>query len=285
MSSASEPGRLACAFVAVAAALLVSATPRPNPREAGTLRVCADPNNLPFSNDRGQGFENRLAELLAADLGKKVTYTFWPQRRGFIRNTLRAGTCDVVMGIPAAFDLVRPTAAYYRSTYVFVTRRDRALAVRSFDDPRLRALRIGIHVIGDDYANVPPAEALARRGMVGNIRGYPIYGDYSDPDPPRGLIDAVARGDIDVAIAWGPTAGYFARQEPVPLTLTNVSPGSDTGPTAMVFDIAMGVRRGDDELQRALDRALVAHRRDVQRLLQSYGVPLVAGRAKGTAEP
>src|SRR4051812_19530688 len=223
MSSASDGYRVirqrtTAAALVICAALAMGASAPGSSLARSTLRVCADPNNLPFSNARGEGFENRLAALVASELGrKKVVYTFFPQRRGFIRNTLRAGTCDVVMGIPAGFEMVRPTTPYYRSSYVFVTRKDAGVPIASFDDPRLRTLRIGIHVIGDDYNNVPPAEALATRHIVDNVRGFPIYGAYSEPDPPRALVDAVARQEIDVAIAWGPLAGYFAPREPVPL--------------------------------------------------------------------
>ena len=139
---------------------------------ARVLRVCADPNNLPFSNRRLEGFENRLAEMVARDLHATVQYTWWPQHRGFIRNTLKAGTCDVLMGLPSSVELAWTTRPYYRSTYVFVSRRDRGLAVRSFDDPALRRLRIGVQMIGDDGTNSPPAHALANLGIANNVPGY-----------------------------------------------------------------------------------------------------------------
>jgi mxaJ protein len=242
---------------------------------ASLLRVCADPNNLPFSNQAGEGFENALARLVARDLHRSVQYTWWPQRRGFIRNTLGAGSCDVVMGVPSSFERVLATRPYYRSAYVFVSRRQDHLHLTSLDDPRLRRLRLGLHVIGDDYNNVPPAEALASRGIVGNITGYSIYGDYSTPNPPRVLIDAVARGDIDVAIAWGPLAGFFARRQPTPLELVPVSPQVDLPLLPMVFDIAMGVRRGDTALHDALDAVIVRRRHEIRALLARYGVPIV----------
>ena len=137
--------------------------------EAAALGICADPNNLPFSNDRGEGFENKLAELIGRDLGRPIRYTWMPQRRGFVRNTLRAGRCDIIMGVPASFELARPTEPYYRSTYVFVSRRDRHLRLTSLDDPRLKALRIGVHVIGADRrpagrrAGAPAHRAQRRR--------------------------------------------------------------------------------------------------------------------------
>ena len=241
--------------------------------QTAELRVCADPNNLPFSNQREEGFENKLAHLIARDLGRKVHYVWWPQRRGFIRNTLKAKRCDVVMGIPASYELAQPTRAYYRSTYVFVTRRDRHIAIRSFDDPALRNLRIGLHAIGDDYANVPPAQALARRGITRNIVGYSIYGDYSKENPPADLINAVARGDVDIAIAWGPLAGYFAAHANVPLNVVPVSPEIDAR-LPFVFDISLGVRREDAAFRNELDKILVRRKPEIDRLLQRYGVPM-----------
>jgi len=235
--------------------------------DSGELRVCADPNNMPFSSVSGQGFENVLARMVARDLGLHVHYTWWPQRRGFFRSTLQAGRCDVVMGVPADYLQVLATAVYYRSTYVFVTRRDRALHLQSLDDPRLRSLRIGVHI------NSPPAQALALRGLLAGVRGYSIYGNYEQPDPPRALIDAVARGDVDVAIAWGPLAGYFAPREPVALELAPVaSPG---GPLPMHFAISMGVRSQDQWLRRLLDAELAHRHEDIERLLARFGVPLV----------
>src|SRR5689334_18377660 len=174
------------------------------------LRVCSDPNNLPFSDRQEQGFENRIAELVARELGTHVEYTWWAQRRGFVRSTLRAGECDLVMGVPSSMEMVLATAPYYRSTYVFVSRRDRSQPITSFDDPRLRHLKIGVQLIGDDGVNSPPAHALSNRGIVRNIVGYTVYGDYAKPHPASRIIDAVIKGDVDVAVVWGPLAGFFA---------------------------------------------------------------------------
>jgi mxaJ protein len=135
--------------------------------EQRILRVCADPNNMPFSNDRREGFENRLAEMIAGKLSAKLEYTWWSERKSFVRNSLDQGRCDVVMGVPATLESITATNPYYRSTYVFVSRQDRKLDITSLDDPRLKNWRIGIHVVGDDYA--PPAYALARRGITSNI--------------------------------------------------------------------------------------------------------------------
>jgi quinoprotein dehydrogenase-associated probable ABC transporter substrate-binding protein len=251
----------------LAAVASVAAAPAAPP-----LRVCADPNNMPFSNAHRDGFENRIAALVARDLGRPLVYVWAPQRRGFVRNTLDAGRCDVVVGVPAGFGRLRTTRPYYRSSYVFVSRRDRHLRLASFDDPRLKALTIGIQVTGDDYNNPPAAQALASRGLVDQVRGYPVYGDYSRPDPQRGLIDDVARGRIDVAVVWGPQGGYYAGQQPVPLEVTPVRENRPAMP--FEFAIAMGVRRDDVALSHAVDQALVRHASEIRRILSAYGVPL-----------
>ncbi|QOG23000.1 substrate-binding domain-containing protein [Bradyrhizobium sp. SEMIA] len=241
----------------------------------GELRVCADPNNLPFSNSAEAGFENKLATMIAQSFRKQVVYTWWVQRRGFVRNTLRAEKCDVVMGVPAGYDLVETTKPYYRSTYVFVTRQDQNLDLSSLLDPRLHHLVIGVHLVGDDGNNPPPAEALGEQGIVDNVRGYSIYGDYRQADPPARLIEAVEHGEIDVAAAWGPLGGYFAQHSPVPLTVTPVQDGERFAPQQFQFAIAMGVRKGDHALRDRLNSFIDEHRSDIISLLRSYGVPLV----------
>jgi mxaJ protein len=245
------------------------------------LRVCADPNNLPFSNQQQQGFENRIAELVARDLNAKLTYVWYAQRRGFTRNTLNARTCDVLIGVPSSFDRVSTTLPYYRSTYVFATRHDRHIKLVSFDDPALRKLRIGVQMVGDDFMNTPPAHALASRHIIQNVKGYSVYGDYSKPNPPARVIDAVVNGDVDVAIAWGPLAGYFAQHQPVALDITPVSPQIDLPFLPFVFDISMGVRRGQDSLRDQLN-VIIAHRRpEIDRILESYGIPTLAVSGAG----
>jgi mxaJ protein len=239
------------------------------------LRVCSDPNNLPFSNEQQQGFENRIAELVAHDLNSKLTYTWWAQHRGFVRNSLNAHECDLLIGVPASFERTINTVPYYRSTYVFVTRHDRHLNIRSFDDPALKRLTIGVQMIGDDFTNTPPAHALTARHMIQNVRGYSVYGDYRRPNPPARIIDAVANGDIDVAVAWGPLAGYFAQKERVPLDITPVSPQIDLPFLPFVFDISMGVRRSDTALRERLNTVITRRRADIDRILEQYGVPRV----------
>jgi mxaJ protein len=244
-----------------------------------SLRVCADPNNMPFSNARGAGFENRIAALVAREMGRPIAYTWWAQRRGFIRSTLRAGQCDLVAGIPTSSELALVTRPYYRSTYVFVQRRDRRWRspITSFDDPALKRLRIGVQFIGDDYSNTPPAHALAARGIVRNVKGYSIYGDYSKPDPQAAILDAVVDDSIDVAVVWGPLAGYFATTSRVPLAITPVSPQIDVPFLPFVFDISMGVRRTDPALRNTVNGILVRRRAGIDSILDAYGVPRLNG--------
>ena len=256
-----------------------AAAPVSPPRE---LRVCADPNNLPYSNRRLEGFENRLAEMVARDLHATVRYTWWPQHRGFIRNTLKAGTCDVLLGLPSSVELALTTRPYYRSTYVFVYRRDHAITVRSFDDPALRRLRVGVQMIGDDGVNSPPAHALANRGMTANVVGYSVYGDYAQPDPPARIVSAVARGEVDVAVVWGPLAGYFAPRQGVPLALVPVLPQIDRPYLPFVFDVSMAVRRGDDALRAELDSFIERRQGEIDALLALYGVPRVGGAGQAS---
>jgi mxaJ protein len=247
------------------------------------LRVCADPNNLPFSNQRLEGFENKVAQLIADDLHATVIYTWHPQRRGFIRRTLTAKTCDVVIGVPSAYDMVLATRPYYRSTYVFVYARNRNLQLRSFDDPVLGHLKIGLDEITEDGANTPPALALARRGIVGNIVGFKMWDVESVENPQGKIIDAVAAGDIDVAIVWGPFGGYFARRHSAELEVVPVASTADLPVFPFVYDISMGVRQGEEALKQELESVLDRRQGDIQRILEGYGVPLVA--AARTAQP
>jgi mxaJ protein len=238
---------------------------------------------MPFSNSRGEGFENQIANLIARDMNATVKYTWWAQRRGFIRNTLNARACDVVVGVPASFDLTAVTAPYYRSSYVFVTRHDGNVKVSSFDDPALRHLRIGVQLVGDDGANTPPVHALDKRGITGNLRGYLVYGDYRDANPTSNIVNAVARGDVDVAIVWGPQAGYFAKLQHVPLDIVPVSPQVDLPFMPFVFDMSMGVRHQDKLLRDRLDSVLVKERPSIEAILDRYGVPRVGPTAHPAA--
>jgi len=233
------------------------------------LRVCADPNNLPFSDQAGSGFENELARLMARELGRPLEYTWWAMRRGALRSTLKAGSCDVVMGVPSSLEMVATSRPYYTSSYVFVSKLDRGLDISSFDDPRLRTLRVGVQLVGDDYANTPPVHALSARGISENVHGFSVLGDYGETVPAAGILRAVETGDVDVAIVWGPLAGYFARTTPLKLTLT---PAAD-GTWPMRFAMSMGVRRDDRARLTELNAFIARSQPRIDALLQRYGVP------------
>jgi mxaJ protein len=266
---------LLCAAAAAVATLALASCERSAAEEKGvaTLRVCSDPNNLPFSNARGEGFENKIAQLVASDLHEKLQYTWWAQRRGYLRNTITANKCDVWIGVPSGLGPLLTTQPYYRSTYVFMTRTSDPIRVTSFNDPVLRRVRVGVQLVGDDGANTPPAHALSRRHIIRNVRGYHLEADYRRPNPPARIVDALADSEIDVAVVWGPMAGYFATREPVPLRITPVSPQVDLPFLPFVFDIAMGARRSDSLLVRRLDSVIVRRRPEIDRILASYGVP------------
>ncbi len=234
-----------------------------------SFRVCADPNNLPYSNERLEGFENKIVDLIARELGATPTFTWWPDRRGFIRNTLRANQCDVVMGVPNGYDQVRWTQPYYRSTYAFVFARDRGFQVRSWDDPALRSARIGV------VAATPPGDAMIKKGLMGNVVSYRLTIDYTTEYPGQ-IVDDVAAGKTDVAIVWGPVAGYFAKKQSVPLEVVPVPPieGIDS---PLTYEISMGVRKGDRERQAQLDAVLARKQTEIRKILEEYGVPLVPG--------
>jgi mxaJ protein len=240
------------------------------------LTVCADPNNLPFSNRRGEGFENKIAAILARGMGAKLRYVWWSQRRGSARNTLGEGRCDAWLGVASGIETMLTTRPYYRSTYVFVTRAADPLEGLTLDDPRLRRLRLGVQLAGNDAAVTPPAAALARRGIVENTRGYMLTADYRQPDPPLRVLDDLAAGQIDVALAWGPPAGWFAAQQGRNLRVEPVTPWLDGGRWPMVFDVSVGVARDNRSLQQELQQLLTRNRGTIKKVIEAYHVPLVA---------
>ena len=249
----------------------------------GQFRVCADPENMPHSNQKQEGFENKIADLIAKDFSATTPrYTWWGQRRGFIRNTMNAtleeGRCDVVIGVPEGYDLVRTTKPYYRSTYVFVYQKDKGPQVKSLDDPILKKVKIGVHLLGDDYTNPPPVHELSKRGVVGNLVGFSTF--YSAENPPSSLIDAVASGKVDVAIVWGPAAGYFVKQQRVPLTMVPVPSGK--GDLPFEFGMSMGVKPGNDALRIKLEKVIDTRRAEITKILNEYNVPLVERKAGST---
>jgi quinoprotein dehydrogenase-associated probable ABC transporter substrate-binding protein len=256
-------------LLAAAAAMPAGADQAP----ADVLRICADPDNLPNSRADGSGFEDQIARVLAQELRVQLQYAWLPDRRGFVRKTLGAGLCDVLVGVPVGFERAELTAPYYRSSYVWLQRADAGAPPAGFDDPRMGRLRIGVQLIGNDMAMSPPAVALARHAPAARVVGFPVAGEQ--PAAER-IVAALAAGELDAALVWGPQAGFFAQRSTVPLTVTRLAPPADQ-PPAQRFDfaIAVGVRKGDDALRDRLQAALQRRHADIARILAQYGVPLV----------
>lgn len=254
---------------------LKDVVPEETPLELERLRVCADPNNLPFSNEAEEGFENRIAEIVAEELGVPLEYHWRPQRRGFIREGLNADKCDLVMGTITGFDMASTTKPYYRSSYVFLQRAGDERVVDDLDDPDLREMTVGVHLIGDDYANTPGAHALGKRGITDNVVGFSIYGDYSEPNPPADLVKAVGDETIDLAIVWGPFAGYFGDRLETPTEIRFVKPAFDPPDQPFVYSISMAVKYGNYPLRKPLNEIINKRQTDIDRILAEYGVPRV----------
>ena len=278
----------AAGAAAGAPGLTMVAFPGSTWKDQKLLRVCADPENLPFSSRDLTGFDNRIAALIARELGDSLSFVWWPARRGYVRNTLRAKECDVVVGVPDNYDPVLPTKPYYRSTYVLVWPTAKHYGITSLDDPQLRTLRIGVNLIGEDYTHTPPVHALLKRGISANVSGFSTF--YGEEHHPGEIIEALERGDVDVAIAWGPLAGYFAQRSPVPLTLVPL-PDDTLSKMPFTFEVALGVRRADRELRTRLDSILVQRRAEIAGILRDYGVPTLDSlrvaqvRPSGAATP
>jgi mxaJ protein len=255
---------------AIAALLLLAVSAAGAQTQA--LRVCADPDNLPYSHEDRSGFENRIAELIASDFGVPLEYAWLPDRRGFVRKTMGSGLCDLIVGVPADFERTMNTRPYYRSSYVLVEPTGHPAPPESFADPRLRRWRIGVQLVGDDLATTPPGHALAQAGATGNVVGFPIPGEQ--PAAAR-IVQALARGELDAAFLWGPQAGYYAQRAGKPLRLHYLAPPRELKEQPFTFAIAMGVRRGDGALRERLDDFIARRQPDIDRILAEYGVPRV----------
>ena len=232
------------------------------------FRACADPRNLPFSNEAGEGFENKIAELFARKLGKSLAYTFYPGATGFIRNTLNAYRCDVVLGIAQGDDIVQPTNPYYRTSYVAAYGKGGPLeGLDSLSDPRLKTARIGV------IAGTPPVTFLAANGLLGQIKSYALVVDTRFDSPAREMMDDLDRGEIDIALLWGPIAGYYAMKAKTATTVAPLLKEQD-GPR-MVYRIVMGVRHSDQNWKRSLNKLISENQGEIDAILRSYGVPLL----------
>jgi mxaJ protein len=262
-------------LVIVAGALLMLVSPSFALRASGgdlkELRVCADPDNLPFSNRKLEGFENKIAEVIAKELGVELNYFWWPHQRGLVRRVLRPGNCDVMISIPQGWDPVSWTKPYYRSAYVIVYPKARGFTITSLDDPALKKLKIGV------YINTPPGEALAKRDLLSNMVSYSLFYDYQE-DRPGKIIQDVIAGEIDVAVVWGPMAGYVAKKLASSLVLVPLQDGDPGNPFS--FEFSMGVREGNKALKAQLEAALTTRQAEIRKILEDYGVPLLPLLAK-----
>lgn len=268
-------GLLFCGLFALAALGALTTAARAATSEAvdrSSLRVCADPSNLPFSNQAGEGFENKIAELLAAELAVPVRYTWFPQATGFVRNTLKARKCDIVIGISLGFELLQNTNPYYRSSYALVYRSDAGLTLSALDDPALRKLRLGV------VAGTPPASLLAKYGLLGQVRPYHLVADTRFEQPGKQMIEDIAAGEVDVGMLWGPIAGYYGKQQKPPLTVVPLP--SHPGEVRMDFRITMGVRFNEPEWKREINELIKRKLPEINAILADYGIPLLDDQGK-----
>jgi mxaJ protein len=271
----SPTGRVALVTLASLALLASRGTAQglhTNQLKPGLLRICADPDNMPLSNQKGEGFEQKIAELIGKEWNTKIEYAWWPVRRGFFSRALNGRYCDVAIEAPSGLDMAGVTKPYFRSGYVFLTRKDSGLDIKSLADPRLKKLKIGVNLLHSDAENTPPAMALSRYGVVGNLIGYSTF--YTDEDRPEDIVEGVAKKEVDVAIVWGPLAGYFARKSQTPLVMTPLAERDSLSDFPFRFNIAMGVRRRDTELRDSLDALLTRKQPEIRAILQQYNVPV-----------
>lgn len=236
--------------------------------DTSSLRVCADPAAMPQSNQALEGYENKIAELIAKDLGVPVKYEWYPQATGFVRNTLRAGKCDVIMGYPQGDEEVQSTNPYYRSVWSIATKAGSSLSdIKTLDDPRLKDARIGI------VAGAPPATAMALNGLMAHARSYGLVEDRRYGSSPEKMMRDLQSGEIDAAILWGPVVSYFAKKVGVEVNVTPLL--SETKGSRLSFYITMGVRPHDQDWKRKLNTLLAKHQDEINQILLSYGVPLL----------
>ncbi len=231
------------------------------------LKVCADPNNLPFSDEKKEGFENKIADLMGSELGLKVDYAWFPQVIGFVRNTLRAHLCDLVMGTVAGDEIMQTTNPYYFTTYVMFYRSDKGLAADSVQDPRLASLRLGV------VGGTPPADLLARYDLMAHTKPYALTVDTRVESPTHDMVQDVVDGTVDVGFLWGPIAGYYRKHDALPLTLVPLK--SEPGAARMEYHIAMGVRANESEWRRRINTVILKRQPEITAILRDYGVPLL----------
>src|SRR3954463_12476865 len=244
----------------------------PEAVDRSAFRVCSDPANLPFSNDKGEGFENKIAELLAAKLNVPLKYTWYPNSIGFLRNTLRVRRCDVVMGTVTGAELAQTTNPYYRSVYVMVTRKADNITADKIEDPALKDLKIGL------TAGAPPADIAVKSGLAANIRPYDLYVDTRYQHPGQDMINALADKQIDVALLWGPIAGYYAAQHGDELKVTPLV--NEPKSTRMEFFITMAVRPGENKWKNDINELIRDNKSEIDKILRDYHIPTLNARGE-----
>lgn len=272
MTTVTQSGR----FTLLTALMLVGTSPllaqRPAEMEPGILRVCADPDNLPFSDSTGAGLENKLAELMGKAWNSKVRYVWWAAPRGTMR-MLNGNYCDVALQMPILSDMAGVTKPYYRTSYVIVQRADTPHRITSLDDPALKTMKIGVHLFGNDTENAPPAMALSAHGVVGNLVGFgTVY--VGGQERPSDIIKAVVDGKVDLSIVWGPIAGYYAKQLGADLFLTPVADDTVSG-IPFVYSMGMATRRRERDFRDSLQKFIDTRGAEIREVLQQYGVPLL----------
>jgi len=241
------------------------------------LRVCADPNDLPFSNEKGEGYENKTAELVGRELNLPVRFVYFPQVIGFVRNTLRARSCDLIMGTVAGDDVVQTTSPYYYSDYVVVWPEGKAFAFTDFDDPRLKTMRIGI------ISATPPSDLLIRHELMANAKPYALMVVTRYESPAREMVEDLVKGEIDVALLWGPIAGYYIKRDALKLKLAPIP--NEPGAPRMDYHIAMGVRANEPEWRRQINAVIQKRQAEITAILRDYGVPLLDEQGRLTGQP
>ncbi|UWZ84134.1 quinoprotein dehydrogenase-associated putative ABC transporter substrate-binding protein [Occallatibacter riparius] len=250
-------------FLSIAVALLFATICAAH---AAPLRICADPDNLPFSNRAEQGFDNRIAILIAHELRREPQFVWARSRRGFLREQFDKGACDLLMGVPQGMRGVASSSPYYRSSYVFVTPARTHVQITRFDDPNLNSGRIGLQVLEEDYA--PPSLPLIRYGHAGQLVGFDAFGQRSED-----IVKAVADGRVACAVVWGPLAGYFAKRDHLPVTIAPVSGGADTSGVPLAYSMTIAVHRRDAELREQIDRAITSLQPRINAILARYSIP------------